>query len=249
MKKHKKIVIVIACIVVAIVAVTSLRIVLNKQNNRELENDQLSTINQVERKFDNITGDNTNIIEEIKNEIDATADTNMYQVQEEYDGRKIIQIKPDIQYDTVLAGILKNDIPKELEIQEILKNRPTKSGIWISKQSRDNFIKLLINNNMDGYEINEEGYLNKKEGTTNEILNRAIDSDKLYILDISGKCYERDDISGKIVEYPFEDMEPDQVLEIYSVENSTILEITTNSRKILSNKEILDETLLNINNN
>lgn len=194
----------------------------------------------------NYNKDDTEIIEKIKNETYATADTNMLQVEEEYDGRKILQIKPDIQFDTVLAGIIKNGKIKEAEITELLKNRPIKSGIWISKQSRESFLKILQENDIQNYRIDDEGYLYKQEGKDNEQLKNAISSDTLYIIDISGKCYIRDDLTGEIVEYPFEDMEPDQTMEVYSVENSVILEITTDSRKILSNKEILQDIFLNI---
>ena len=62
-------------------------------------------------------------IHEIKEEINATADTDMYQIQEEYDGRQILQIKPSIQFQTVLAGILKNAQPSENEIQDLLKKK------------------------------------------------------------------------------------------------------------------------------
>ena len=232
MKINKRVIIIVLCIAIVVATII---IIINRRNNRDLEQNQISNINE-----------DANTIEEIKNEINATADTNMYQIEQEYDGRKIIQIKPNIQYETVLAGILKNSMPKEEEIKILLENRPIKSGVWISKQSREKFIKILKDNNIKGYEIDKEGYLVRKEEINNETLKKAINSNKLYILDISGKCYDRDDISGEIVEYPFEEMEPDQVLEIYNIENSAILEITTNSRGILSNKEILDEILLNL---
>ena len=186
-----------------------------------------------------------NNIEEEEEE-NTIVDPNMYQEEEEYDGRKIVQIKPDVQYETALAGILKNGKPKESEIKELLKNRPTKSGVWVSKQSRDKFLKFLEKNNITGYEFDEEGYLKEKQGKTNNNITNAINSNNLYILDIAGKSYDRDELTGKIIEYPFEEMEPDQATEIYSVKNSTIIVITTNSNGILSDKEILQDILLNI---
>ena len=168
-----------------------------------------------------------NNIEEEEEE-NTIVDPNMYQEEEEYDGRKIVQIKPDVQYETALAGILKNGKPKESEIKELLKNRPTKSGVWVSKQSRDKFLKFLEKNNITGYEFDEEGYLKEKQGKTNNNITNAINSNNLYILDIAGKSYDRDELTGKIIEYPFEEMEPDQATEIYSVKNSTIIVITTN---------------------
>lgn len=237
--KNKKIAITAICIILLIFLV--LIILLNNNHS----GDKFSAMAKKDIKQD------VNIINEIKNEINATADANMYQIEEEYDGRKIIQIKPNIQYDTVLSGIIKNAMPKENEIYEILKNRPNRSGIWISNQSKEKFLRLLKENDIDNFEIDNEGYLYAKEITSKEIskkIVKAINSKKLYILDISGKYYTRDELSGKIIQYPFEDMESDQILETYSSDNSLIIEITTNSRKILSNKEILEDILLNLEN-
>lgn len=227
---NKNIFIIIFCILIVILIALGLFLM---GKNRRDSNNGISSINKEEE-----------IVSE--NEINATANISMYEIQEEYDGRKIIQIKADIQYETILAGILKNGMPKEDEISKILKNRPTKSGIWISKQSRDVFLNLLKTNNISGYEIDEDGYLYKLNNANNQKINTAIQSNKLYIFDILGKVYQRDELSGEIIEYPFEEMEPDQILENYSINNSSIIEITTNSRGILTDKEILEEVLLNI---
>lgn len=222
-------------IILGLILIAILGIIIYKNSSRE-DNNIPSTKSVIKEK-------QTNTIEEIKKEVNATADTNMYHVEEEYDGRKILQIKPDIQYDTVLAGILKNGKPKEIE--EILKNRPTKSGIWVAEQCRQNFLKLLKDNNLNGYEIDKQGYLIQNNGN-NDKLNKTIKSDKLFIIDMSGKCYTRDEISGEIIEYPFEEMDPYQILEKYDNSNSSIIVVTTNSRRKISNKEIFEEILLNL---
>ncbi len=93
------------------------------------------------------------------------------------------------------------------------------------------------------FSITNEGYLKINSSAENEIskkLENMIKSDKLYIINITGKAYERDYISGEIVEYPFEDMDPTQILEIYEKENQIILEVTTNKNKKLSDREILE---------
>lgn len=241
MTSNKKITISLIFFCVLIVLLVLFRVVVNK--NSDFEKSKVTIEKQTGK---NTIEQDTNTIEEIKKEIDATANANMYQLEEEYDGRKIIQIKPDIQYSTVLAGILKDGNIREDEVQSILKKSPNKSGIWISRKSRDKFLKLLTDNGASNYKINKEGYLHKKDENGIEKLNNAINSNKLYIIDISGTCYTRDELSGKIVEYPFEEMDPNQILEVYSVENSSILEITSNSKGILSNKEILNEVLLNL---
>ena len=57
---------------------------------------------------------------------------------------------------------------------------------------------------------------------------------------MSGKTYQRDYISGEVIEYPFEEMDPYQVLEPYEVEDSIILGVTSNKDNYLSDIEILE---------
>lgn len=181
-------------------------------------------------------------IEEIKNETGATADTNIYQVGTEYDGREMLEIKPEIQMQAVWAGIEKNGSPTEEETNTSWNSKPTKTGIWISPDSRDTFLTILQDNAITNFSINEEGYLYKEEATQNDMAKRIdemIDSDTIYIVDISGTCYIRDEMTGELVEYPFEKMDPYQVCEPYIYENNIILEITTNSAGKLTNQEIL----------
>lgn len=216
-------------------------LVINKKDNK-------NTTNQLINEEQNIKNDQ-NIIAEIKNQINSTADTNIYQVEDEYDGRHTIQIKPNIQYNTVLAGILKGSIPADNEINTILENEPNKTGIWISNKSQTKFLNILKNNDLGNFDINEDGYLYQKQEKDTEKskkLDNIIKSDKLFIIDISGTCYTRDDLSGGIIEYPFEKMDPKQVLDIYQNDKNIILEITTNTKGKLSDEEILDTIILNM---
>lgn len=236
MKKRNIILILVAVIVIVIGVVLAK---LNFQKDKENEN---NTTNEVDI-YDKET------INEIKEEINATADTDMYQIQEEYDGRQILQIKPSIQFETVLAGILKNGQPSENEIQDLLKEQPKQAGIWIAKQSRESFLNLLKDNGINSCAINEQGYLYMTEENEKEEvkkLKKTIQSNQLYIIDISGVSYTRDDFSGEIVEYPFEKMEPYQAVDVYQEGDITILEVTTNEKGILSKQEILEDILLNM---
>ena len=233
----------IVCILVAVMIIGIVAILVNLSFQREKENEK-NTTNEIDI-YDKET------IHEIKEEINATADTDMYQIQEEYDGRQILQIKPSIQFQTVLAGILKNAQPSENEIQDLLKNKPTQEGIWIAKQSRESFLNLLKDNGINSCAINEQGYLYMTEENEKEEAKKwkeAMHTNQLYIIDVSGVSYTRDDFSGEIVEYPFEKMEPHQAVDVYQEGNVTILEITTNEKGILSKQEILQDVLLNMQN-
>lgn len=218
------------------------------ENNIEIEENILD-------ENSNLETDNTNVItnnivnvsvdemEEMKKNINATGNVDIYQVEEEKDGRKILQIKPQVQFNVDLAGIIKQDKPEENEIDNIIKKAPTNAGIWISNQSNDLFIKLLEQNDVTNFYISEDGYLRNNGNIKNNIekkLLEMIESNKLYIINITGIAYQRDYISGEIVEYPFEEMDPEQVLESYSDGSRIILELSTNKMQKLTNKEILE---------
>ena len=101
---------------------------------------------------------------------------------------------------------------------------------------------MLEDNDITNFSINDEGYLYKEDTSQNDMaesIEKMINSDKTYIIDISGTCYIRDEMTGEITEYPFEQMDPYQVCEPYIYENTTILVITTNSAEKLTSEEIL----------
>lgn len=229
---------------------TELNIVKNENTINEAKKEQNNNLNENEleeqeeiQKYENT---NKNEIEKIKNEINATANSEIYYVEEEYDGRKILQIKPEVQYDIDLASILKNGKPNENEIKELIAKKPKNTGIWISDQSKEKFTKLLKDNNISNFEISEDGYLNIEENSNNENTKKLYNmtkSNKLYIINITKIAYERDYITGEIIEYPFEDMDPMQEIQSYEKNNNIILNITTNQKGKLTEKEILDAIL------
>ena len=239
MKKKIILLLIIICMVIVTL------VIFNKINvsNKKKENEETSDISN-----------NVEIIENIQKDINSTANTDLFEVVKEYDGKNSIRIKPDIQFNTVLAGIIKKDIPNENEINELIKNAPTNTGIWINDNSREDFINLLESNNINSFEIDENGYLKGKNNKDNElsnkvkIINQMVNSDELYIIDMSGKCYIRDDVSGEILEYPFEEMDPYQIAEPYYNDNVIILNITSNKNNYLSNEEILEGILSFANN-
>ncbi len=233
----KKVIIILGIILIGVILFFVFQNAFNIANNKDEGNDIGNGV-----KYDE------NVIEEIKNKINATGNTNIYQVEEEYDGRQIIQVRPNIQFDTALAGILKESKPQDDEIEKLLNNRPNENGIWISENSRDKFLNLLKEDGIESYTINEKGYLIKDQGysSNTQKLDNAIQSNKLYIIDINGASYIRDEISGEIVEYPFEQMDPYQAVDVYENEDNKIIEITTNKNNKLSNEEILDLTIQNM---
>ncbi len=250
MKNKKYIIIGLAIIV--IILIVALVIFFSKKDNEYVNNMILVSENNVtnENAEDNTSivdqdtsNQNVEEIENMKNEINATGNTGIYYVDEEYDGRKILQVKPDVQFDVDLAGIIKNTIPEENEISELIEKAPTDNGVWISEESRESFSTLLKNNNINDFTISDDGYLQINNSENNDMANKLINminSNNLYIINITGIAYERDYISGEITEYPFEDMDPTQAVEPYQKDNKIILEVTTNKMQELTESEILD---------
>lgn len=247
-------------IIIAIILIIIILCIIFTKNNTE--NDRIENItgnniediskledNEIKNIIEQVSENELKYIKEIQNSISSVANPNIYKIEEEHDGRKILQIKPEIQYVVALAGILKNDIPTEDEVYTLLKQAPKNAGIWIGKNSREKFIRLLQENNINNFKLNKEGYLecNKKDKLTEQEqkLEEMINSGNLYIIDISGNTYQRDYLTGEIIKYPFEDMDPYQVIELYKVKNSTILAITSNKENKLEPKEILNAILQN----
>ncbi|MBS5857292.1 MAG: hypothetical protein ACLR9X_06050 [Clostridia bacterium] len=149
----------IICIIVVLIIILAIFIIkLNNLGKDDKKNNDIENTALVESKNneENVNAnfiDNsssyqytTEEVEKIKKEINATANTDIYRIEEEPGGRKILQIKPEIQFNVDLAGIIKNGEPEENELNEILKKIPNTTGIWISNQSRETFLGLLKNN-------------------------------------------------------------------------------------------------------
>lgn len=184
---------------------------------------------------------NLNEINEIQKQINSTADSNIYQVEKEDNERKIIQVRPEEQFNVAIAGVIKNAIPNENEIEKLLEKIPEENGIWVSESSREQFEEILQNNNITEFKIDSDGYLkNIKLPQSNEAqkIEKIIESDNLYIINIKGKTYQRDYLTGTIEEYPFEDMDETQILEPYQKDNKVLLAITSNKNKKISDEEI-----------
>ena len=246
--KRKKYIIIGLVVVILVILIIALVVSFSRRNtkdNNDMEEENIVNENAESNTSvadESIENQNPEEIESMKNEINATGNTDIYYVDEEYDGRKILQVKPDAQFDVDIAGIMKNSMPEENEISELIAKAPTNNGVWISEQSRESFSNLLKNNNITDFNISDEGYL-QINNSTNDMANKLvnmINSDKLYIINMTGIAYQRDYISGEITEYPFEDMDPYQAIEPYQKDNKIILEITTNKMQKLTENEILD---------
>lgn len=213
----------------------------NNQNNFEQYGEQVDK-NQIEYQSD-VT------VEELKNEIGATGNTDIYEVEQEYDGRNIIAVKPSIKYKVAFAGMIKNAKPSMSELDNIVDGKlPNKAGIWVEEKSRDKILEIFNNGDVNSkYLIDDDGYLKidrkNNQNDNDKKIEKIIKGKKQYILDISSVCYIVDDITGEILDYNFENMDKYQTYEYFEDSNKSIVFITENSTNILTNLEIFESII------
>ena len=253
--KSKKVKIgIIIGIIILIIVIVVISLILNNKETDNAENtinNEESTNNSntiLEETVEPQTEEEKQKIEEIKNESGLTADTNIYEVQKEYDGREVLVVKDSVQYRVELAGILNNGLPEKDKVEKILQNRPQKTGIWISEPSRDKFLEYLKETTKNNYIINQEGYLQIEQESNekteqDQLLEKYISNNKQYIIDISGIFYQVDNVTGEIVEYPFEKMDGFQAYEYSESNGNIIMALTTNKDRKIQPKEIIESML------
>lgn len=155
------------------------------------------------------------------------------------------QITEEAQFNTTLAGIIKENKPNDDEIEEIVAKENLKNGVWISERSRNEFLKLINSYTNQKYEIDDNGYLKiaKKSENKNDYdiaLEKAMSSKKEYVIDIYGSYYSIDYVTKTIENNPFEKMDPYQICEYVEAENKKAIILTSNSQNKLDKKEIID---------
>lgn len=245
--KNKKVIILV---VLLIMFVAILVLLFNKrikkdinQNNFEQYGEQVDK-NQIEYQPD-VT------VEEIKNEIGATGNTDIYEVEQEYDGRNILAVKPSIKYKVAFAGMIKNAKPSMSELDNIMEEKlPHKTGIWVEEKSRDKILEIFNDGDVNSkYLIDDDGYLKidrkNNQNDNDKKIEKIIKGKKQYILDISSVCYIVDDITGEILDYNFENMDKYQTYEYFEDKDKYIVFVTENSNNVLTNLEIF-KSIINL---
>lgn len=196
--------------------------------------------------------DNKNVeIDKVKNDIGATGSSDIYNIQKDpYGDRLILTVKSDIKYKVAFAGMIENQKPDVNKIDDIFYNKhPKKNGVWIEENSRKKFLDKIQGSNLfnSEYFIDKEGYLkfsNREAMNENDVkLQKAIESNKQYILNISSICYIVDEITGEILDYSFEDMDQFQIYEYFDDENKMIIFITENKNNKIEDIEILNSLI------
>lgn len=183
-------------------------------------------------------------VEEIKNATGAEGNSNIYEVQTEVDGRKVLAVKNSVRFKTAFAGMIKRDIPKKEELDEIFnKYYPSKNGIWIENNSRNKVLNLL-NNSLNKYSIDNDGYLKIEDKSSqngaDKKIEKAINGNKTIIIGVSSICYIVDDKTGNILDYNFGEIDKYQTYEYFEDNSSLIVFINENKDGQLTKNEIID---------
>lgn len=201
-------------------------------------------------KKDSIMYNDNATLEELKEEYKITGESELFEVQTENDGRKVLNIKPSINYKVAFCGMIKNMKPKMEELDKIFENNyPTKKGIWIKEIDREKILNYLNNNQFlhSKYKIDEEGYLNILEKNNQTDIDKKIQKlimgDKQYIFSISSKCYMVDSVTGEIVENPYNELEKYQTYEYFKDEERMIIFITENKDSKMTKDEIFESVI------
>lgn len=244
MIKNKKII--YTCLIILLLIF--IIIFLGIKDNRFLTKTENDLVNEQNLEENSLSEQDIKKVEEIKNEIGITGNTELYEIQKGYDNKEIAVIKPNIKYKVAFAGMIKKHKPQMNELDNIIeKNHPKKNGIWIENNSREKMLKIIKNNTKSTYKIDDDGYIkiiNKDVQNDNDkILEKIINSNKLFILNISSICYIIDDISGEILDFNFEKLDMFQNYEYFTDENRNIIFITENTKKMLSETETFQSVL------
>ena len=210
-------------------------------NNRDTQED-IEQSNQLDNEVNTASETSNKTVEELMQDVNATADSEIYEIQTEYDGREVLVVKPSLQFSVAFAGTIKSDLTSIQEAQTITEqNLPQNTGIYIGN-SENNVLEYINTYTNCQYGVSENGFLMIKENQeNNDIDNRIqniINGDNLYIVCCDGQMKMIDNITGEIIDYEFEKMDPYQVYEYLQDENRLFIELTTNKENRLTREEI-----------
>ena len=261
--KKKNIIICSIILIILIIVIIILALTINgdKFENHSTENNNIdntdnnmdiNVVNNIYSEVDKnqISYQDNATIEDLKEDYGKTGDSNIYEIQTEYDGRKILNVKDDVRYQVAFAGMIKKSAPTYSELDEICsKNEPEQNGIWIEEKSRDKIKEYFENTNIfkSKYEIDGNGYLKMTESVekneNDDKIEEKINGDKKYILSVSSECYIVDDITGEILNYSFEDMDKYQTYDYFKSGDKMIIFLTENKEGQLAPEDIMQSVL------
>ena len=247
MNKKRFVIISIVVICVLIVA-----FILKSTKNEDITN----TNKYEEMKKSSVMYNEKATLEELKEEYKITGPDDLYEIEKESDGRKVINVKADIKYKVAFCGMIKEAKPNYEQLDSVFEiNNPTQSGIWIKKSDYSKILSYLNDNEYlkSEYEINDDGYLQITQTNIqteyDKIIQKLINGNKQYLINISSTYYMIDAVTGEIVDNPYNELDIYQTYDYCTDNDKTIIFISENQEKVLTNDEIfisiIDLVLIN----
>lgn len=249
MKDKKKMIVIISITIIAILELVIL--CLNNVNKKETQRISQEVQEEYKKMKENsVMYNDEATLEELKEEYKFTGSNDIYEMKTEADGRKVINVKANINYKVAFCGMIKKEKPKFEELDSIYdSSHIQRSGIWINQDSREKILNYLNSNLGYTYDVNEEGYLDIKEkeaqSETDMKIENLINGEKQYILDISSVYYMIDTVTGEIVDNPYNELEEYQTYDYCENEDKMIIFISENINNKLREDEIF-ESIINL---
>lgn len=201
-------------------------------------------------KVEDTTNTEKTEVDELKEQYNITGNSDIYNVEIESDGRKVINIKASVNFKVAFAGMIKNAIPSYEQLDSIFEeNAPIEKGIWIKKEDREMIVTYLNESEKLNckYEINNEGYLQIEEtnnaNTTDKKIENLINGEKQYIFCISSVSYMVDTVTGDIIDNPYNELEKYQTYDYFKDEDRMIIFITENKDSKMTESEIFESII------
>lgn len=198
-------------IVLAVVVIISIFFIVSKESKigskEEISSLPINYIENGENTIqeENISQDNEEEQEKIEQMAEIQGlqgNTSIYELTTEYDGRETLSIKPWIKFQIALIGAIKKAKPEYEEMNDLLKQAPEHTGVWITETSREKFLNLLNEFTKATYTIDNNGYLNQEEkkfmNQYDKKIKQMLSSNNLYVFDISSISYLVDEVTGEI---------------------------------------------------
>lgn len=214
-------------------------------------NNLINNTNIYNNKNNKISEPKEIVLEDAIKEQNLSGDKELYELIETDYGKDVAVVKNDLQFSTIWAGIQKKSKPNINEIEDYITQMPTKNGIWIKEDSRDDFLTILENTiEKNVFYIDDKGYLQineffnaKDENGYISRIKDCIDSENKIMVVFRCSHYFIDTATGEIYEEEFEKLSPETPLIFYRENNSAIILLSTNKGNKITNEAYLESFL------
>ena len=175
-------------------------------------------------------GYNPNVkLEDIKEDKGITGSNDIYEMVEEYDGRKVLRVKPEYLFKVALLGLYQKEnnlglIDSKISIEDMDNNYKIaktyiikkEGGVIVLPNEQKIVLDFISANSKIKYQFDENNCLqvpnDVKEEEISDFDKKLIENIKsnsnTIIITYGTEYYSIDDVTGDVVKYPFVDLDP-----------------------------------------